>query len=121
MRGYKSLLLIVLLTGLWLGFTPAVLAGPSAATTAAFTNPLGTTTTFSGFIIKVTQSLLGLVGFLAMASLVWGGTLYIISLGNDNYVQQAKKIILWAVIGLIVIILSFVIIKTVQRFLGVTV
>lgn len=114
-QSYKRMAAIGLLA-VW-----CLVMGAQSVLAAKFENPLGSNTTFSGLIIKMTQFLLGLVGFLAMASLVWGGTMYIISLGNDNLVQQAKKIILWAVIGLIVIILSFVIIMTVQRFLGVIV
>lgn len=94
-----------------------LLAGQSALAQAKFVNPLGSTTV-ADIIVTATRYLLGLVGFLAMAALVWGGVLYIISLGNDQYVQQAKKVIFWAIVGLIIIMLSYVILTTVQGFLG---
>jgi hypothetical protein len=46
--------------------------------------------------------------------------LYIISVGNDQQIKQAKTIILWAIVGLIVVTLGFVIIATVSKFLGIT-
>lgn len=108
----KQILGIILTAGAFL------LAGGSASAQARFVNPLGSTTV-ADIIVTATRYLLGLVGFLAMAALVWGGVLYIISLGNDQYVQQAKKVIFWAIVGLIIIMLSYVILSTVSGFLGV--
>lgn len=95
------------------------LAGGSALAQGKFVNPLGETTTAAGIIATATRYLLGLVGFLAMAALVWGGVLYIVSLGNDQNVQKAKQVIFWAIAGLIIIMLSYVILSTVLGFLGV--
>lgn len=94
-----------------------VLAQAPATT---FSNPLGDTT-FAGIIQTGTRFLLSLVGLLALAAIIWGGVLYIVSVGNDQYVKQAKTVIFWAIIGLIVVALGFVIISTVSRFLGIVV
>jgi len=61
--------------------------------------------------------LLSMVALLAMVALIWGGIMYILSLGDESRATTAKKIILYAIVGLVVVIVSFVIITTVQRFL----
>lgn len=95
-----------------------LLVGQSAlAQGSSFTNPLGDTT-FAGIIQTGIRFLLSLVGLLALAAIVWGGVLYIVSVGNDQYIKQAKTVIFWAVVGLIVVALAYVIIGTVSSFLG---
>jgi len=107
-------LLVTITAGLLL--TP-VTAALAQAPSGEFTNPIGDTS-FEGIIRTIIRFMLSLVGLLALGSLIWGGVLYIVSLGNDDYVKQAKKIIFWAIIGLVVVSLAFVIISTVSRFLG---
>lgn len=58
---------------------------------------------------------LGFVGLLAAIFVVIGGVRYIISQGEDDETEKAKKTILYAVIGLIIIGLSAAI---VNFFLG---
>jgi len=85
-----------------------------------FENPLGSDSLrIDQVITKVIKWMLGLVASLAMIALVWGSVRMILSLGNEQQVQKAKQIILWAVAGLVVVLLSMLIITTVQNFLGV--
>ncbi len=53
------------------------------------------------------------LGFLATIMIIYGGILYVTSAGNDENVQKAKKILLYAIVGIIVILLSFAIVNTV--------
>jgi hypothetical protein len=53
------------------------------------------------------------LGFLATVMIIYGGVLYVTSAGNDENVQKAKKILLYAIVGIIVILLSFAIVNTV--------
>ncbi|MDP3997025.1 MAG: hypothetical protein Q8P73_00790 [bacterium] len=92
-----------------------VLAGPvvdpgGPGSSSGFTNPLGSVTKIELFLQNIINWLLGLVGLLALLALIWGGIMYVVSLGDDNRVQHAKKIIFWAIVGLIVIALSYTII-----------
>lgn len=59
-------------------------------------------------IIKV---ILSFVGFLALLAIIYGGIKYIISLGDEKGTEQAKHIILYAIVGLIIIALSAVIVN----------
>ena len=58
---------------------------------------------------------MSLAALIALGAIVAGGVFYIISLGNDQKIETAKKVILYAVIGLIVIGASFVIIWAVGQ------
>ncbi|MDD5693665.1 MAG: pilin [Patescibacteria group bacterium] len=62
--------------------------------------------------------ILGLSGGVAVLFLILGGLQYITSSGNKDKAEQAKQTILYAVIGLIVIALSFVIVAFVSQNVG---
>ena len=53
------------------------------------------------------------LGFLATLMIIYGGVLYVTSGGNDESTGKAKKILLYAVVGIIVILLSYAIVNTV--------
>ena len=53
------------------------------------------------------------LGFISTLMIIYGGVLYVTSAGNDENVQKAKKILLYAIVGIIVILLSFAIVNTV--------
>ncbi len=53
------------------------------------------------------------LGFLATVMIIYGGILYVTSAGNDENVQKAKKILMYAIVGIVVILLSFAIVNTV--------
>ena len=53
------------------------------------------------------------LGFLATVMIIYGGILYVTSAGNDENVGKAKKVLLYAIVGILVILLSFAIVNTV--------
>lgn len=67
---------------------------------------------------KVIKWLLSLSAVLAMGALVWGGIMYIMSLGDEGRAGKAKQIIWYAIIGVIVVLISYVIIATIQTLLS---
>jgi len=74
-------------------------------------------TSLSGFILKIINIALALAGLIAVLFLIIGGFRYITSAGNEETAEQAKAIILNAIIGIVVIILSFVIIRVISSAL----
>lgn len=91
--------------------------GAIFAQDAAIKNPIGITTV--GMLVKaIVTFLTGLVGALTMLALIWGGIMYITALGNDKRVDKAKDVIKWAIIGLSIVLLSYVILNTVVTQLG---
>ncbi len=112
----------IILTLLVLLTTPSlVLAVKGSATDpkATFENPLSGAQTVTDLILRVIQWLIGISLILAFFSLVWGGIWYIISLGDESRVKQAKAIIFWAVIGVIIILIAYILVNTVAEIFGV--
>lgn len=60
--------------------------------------------------------LLGLVGAVALLFIVFNGFRYAMSRGEDAQISQAKKGIMYAVIGLIVILAAYTIVATILNF-----
>ncbi len=69
--------------------------------------------TFTQTVVLLINYALYIVGAIALIMLIYGGFQYIISGGNEEAVEKAKKIITYAVIGLIVVIISWVIVYAV--------
>ncbi len=75
-------------------------------------------TSLSQFIIKIINIALSVAGLIAVLFLIIGGFRYITSAGNEETAEQAKKIITNAIIGIVVIILSFVIVRVISSALA---
>ncbi|OGJ45744.1 hypothetical protein A3J23_01400 [Candidatus Peregrinibacteria bacterium RIFCSPLOWO2_02_FULL_48_14] len=56
---------------------------------------------------------LGFLGFICVIMVIYGGVLYVTSAGNDENVGKAKKILLYAGIGVILIMISFALVSTI--------
>ena len=61
---------------------------------------------------------LGIAFFVAVIYLIYGGFLYITSAGNEESAEKGKNAIVYSLIGIIVIVLSFVIVSAVYRFVA---
>lgn len=64
-----------------------------------------------GIFRRITNILLFLIGVLSVIMLIIGGLRYVLSGGNQQAVGAAKNTILYAIVGLIVAILSYAIIN----------
>lgn len=78
---------------------------PLAAQAQGFEDPLKGLDPESA-ILKLIAFILGFVVLLAILGVVYGGFTYITAYGNDQRVGQAKKIIFWSIMGLIVVVMS---------------
>lgn len=68
----------------------------------------------AGEIIRdVVLWIMGLIGALAVGFIVFGAIRYITSAGNEKMVEEAKKMILYAIIGFVIAILAVVIVQLV--------
>lgn len=74
-------------------------------------------TTFTNIFDFYVRVVLAVVGILAVAYLIYGGFRYITSAGNEEATESAKNIIKSAVIGLIIVIFSFVIVIVISNAL----
>lgn len=72
-----------------------------------------------GIFKKVTDVLLFLAGAVAVIVLIIGGIRYVISSGDSGQVQSAKNTILYAVVGLVVVIMAYAIVNfVINQFQG---
>lgn len=61
----------------------------------------------TGIITTITNTLLFIVGALAVIMIIFGGIRYATSAGNSSAVTAAKNTILYAIVGLIIAFLAF--------------
>ena len=61
---------------------------------------------------------LGILGLVAVAFLIYAGILMVTAGGNDEQVGKARKVITYAVIGIVIILLSWTIVTFVASALG---
>lgn len=66
----------------------------------------------------IIQVVLFVAGALAVIMLVYGGIQYIMSAGNSSKIEQAKKTIIYSVVGIIVVIISWAVVAFVTGVFG---
>ena len=69
-------------------------------------------------IADIVTWVMGFIGAIAIGFIVYGGITYVTSAGNEKRIQQAKQIILYAVVGFVIAILAVVIINIVGKVAG---
>ncbi|MFH1325916.1 MAG: MMCAP2_0565 family pilin-like conjugal transfer protein [Candidatus Falkowbacteria bacterium] len=70
------------------------------------------------FIGRLINAVLGLIGIILVGLITYGGWMYMTSAGDATKVEQAKKIMQNAAIGLLIILASFSIVSFILRALG---
>jgi len=66
----------------------------------------------------VVNTLIFVIGLVAVIMLIVGGFRYVFSQGNEKAVQGAKDTILYAIIGIVVAVLAFAIVNFVIQAVG---
>ncbi len=79
-------------------------------------NDTGTCTTtgsnsLSGFIKNIVNILLYIIGAIAVLMIIIGGLRYVISGGDSSQTKSAKDTVLYAVIGLVIAVMSYAIVN----------
>jgi hypothetical protein len=85
----------------WGGTVPAEVSGAKSA---------------ADILLSVLNFLLGIVGILAIIFLVIGGIMFFGAAGDTNRIGIAKKIVQYALIGLVVALASLVIVRQIAEF-----
>lgn len=85
-------------------FTKITLA---ADTCDGLCNPIGSNTmTLNELYIRMAQLMLGATGLFGVLMFIYGGLILLTSAGNPEKVKKAKDTLVWAVGGIVVILLS---------------
>jgi len=70
--------------------------------------PYGTYATDPKYVVAaVLQALLGIVGAATLLMFIWGGFRLIFSEGNEEKITKSRAILVWATIGLAVVMASY--------------
>lgn len=112
----------MVLTFLSVGFmTPVLAQGDPASFNEGLSkireiqgeNELASGRSAKDIMLSIVRWLMSLIGTIAVISLLYGGFLYITSQGDDHKTEQAKSIILYSIIGIIIIGISAVVVNVV--------
>ena len=61
---------------------------------------------------------LGFLGLIAVIMVIYGGVLYVTAAGEQDKVDKGKKIIMYSVVGIVIILLAFALVNTILGGLG---
>ena len=83
---------------------------PDFSSLPTFTNPMDIDSpqTFIGKIINI---IMGVVGSIALIMFIFGGITWMMAGGNEQKVKKGVGILVWSVIGLVAIFLSYAIVN----------
>lgn len=90
----------------------AAMIGPGDVP-ANVTEATGGTGNIRVLVLNIVNFFLFFLGLVATLMVIYGGILYVTSAGAEDKVGTAKKIIMYAIVGIIIILLSFALINTV--------
>ena len=117
----KNLLKLVLALFLMvtiLGISAPVLALETPGAVQSALGSLPTDLSPEHRLATIVNWLLGIAATVAVLLIVISGIRYIVSAGNQQEIDDAKKTITYAVIGLVITILAIVIVNVVIRIIG---
>lgn len=85
---------------------------PAMANAAVkFPNPISGVKTAQDLYIMLIRANLQVVGVVSLLFFIWGGLRMITSAGNAEILKKAKETILWSVIGMVLVLLSYTVVQ----------
>lgn len=123
----KKIKYLILTLGMILGIgaiVPSFAGAESVVGDICNTDPNGALcasskgTDLMGYVKKIINVALGVLGSLSVVMIIYGGVTYTISAGDAKKVEQAKNTILYSVIGLVVALAAGAIVNFVLNALG---
>ena len=79
----------------------------------AIQSATGSQGSFREIVRTIVQFFLTFLGLIAVVMIIYGGFLYVTSAGKEESIGTAKKNIMYAVIGIIVILISYAVVTTI--------
>jgi len=101
-----KLTIVLIIAAVFIGLVPTVLAQGSFGLEAVDSTGLGTVD-IKEFIVRAVQALLGFLGIVMVAFMLFGGYVYLTAGGDPDKILKAKTILIRAILGLIIILTSF--------------
>ena len=69
-------------------------------------------------ILTFLNFFLGFLGLISVIMIIYGGILYVTAAGEQEKVDKGKKIIMYAIVGIVIILLAFALVNTILGGLG---
>lgn len=108
----RRFLTILLILGVLAIAVPTLAADPIVGGGGVLNNPIGgSDMKAEDIVLKIIKYLIGVLGVIALVMVVYGGFQYIYSAGNSERLQKARDTIIYAIIGMVVVILSLSILR----------
>ena len=109
MKFYRLFSFFILTVFAILAFSSASLAEKCTGENCSLTNPLKGAGIDSPqtLIGRVINSVLGVVGSLALVMFIYGGLIWMTSSGSSEQVKKGRDILIWAAIGLVIIFSAY--------------
>ncbi len=104
---------------LYYGIATLGLSAPMLAL-GAYVEPSNTNLpggSITGIITNIMQWILALIGVIAVIAFVIAGILYLTAAGDEDRMQQAKRAMIYAIVGVIVALIGLVILRAVYAML----
>lgn len=119
----KTLLIVLSILTITVLVTPAVLA--QVTTEPNIREKLIETRTAAGVeertleetVGTVIKWIIGFVGVVLVALFVYGGVVYATSAGNEERIETGKKVMVYAIVGIVIIAFAFVLVDYIIRAL----
>ena len=67
---------------------------------------------FRAIVKRIVDFILLFLGLIAVIMVIYGGFLYVTSAGNEEAVGKGKKILIYAAVGIVMILVSFALVNT---------
>ncbi len=84
-----------------------------AAGWASPTPPTNAPENFDDAIINLTNWILGFVAMIAILAIIWGGVMYIASAGDETKATTGKRIVTYALIGLVIAGIAYALVNVI--------
>jgi hypothetical protein len=97
---------------------PATVVGEVKFDYTGMTNPLKTVNV-AEVIGRVIRAILAIIGSIFLMMVIYGGFTWMTAAGNDTKVAKGRSILMWAIIGIIVIFLAWMLVAVVFEAVGV--
>ncbi|MBT7553447.1 hypothetical protein HN670_03185 [bacterium] len=95
----------------YLFLVSALLILPAHVQAVSLYNPLGNVDNLPALINNGIKGVLGIVGAVSLIMMVIGGVTWMTSAGNADRIRRGRDTLVWAIMGLLAVFLSYAIIN----------
>jgi len=92
--------------------------GLKAPSTEGYDPSLVQQTNLRDYVVNIVNFVLGFLGLVAVIIVIYGGFVYVTAAGSEEKTGKGKKSIMYAMIGIVIILISYALVNTVIKGVG---